>query len=67
MYSESFTGNWCLNIIDHPIAVTNYSEILEKFNLDNREFQTEVINKYLQVYPNNYNREDLEDTAEQLS
>ena len=45
---------------DHPIPVTNYSEILGKFNLDNREFQTEVINKYLQVYPNNYNREDLE-------
>jgi cell fate (sporulation/competence/biofilm development) regulator YmcA (YheA/YmcA/DUF963 family) len=45
---------------NQPIAVTNYSEILEKFNLNNRGFQTEVINKYLQVYPDNYNREDLE-------
>ena len=45
---------------NQPVAVTNYSEILGKFNLDNREFQTEVINMYLQVYPNNFNREDLE-------
>lgn len=45
---------------NQPVAVDNYSEILEKFNLNNWEFQTEVINKYLQVYPDNYNREDLE-------
>ena len=45
---------------NQPITVTNYSEILEKFNLNNWEFQTEAINKYLQVYPDNYNREDLE-------
>ena len=45
---------------NQPVAITNYSEILEKFNLNNWEFQTEVINKYLQVYPDNYNREDLE-------
>ena len=45
---------------NQPVAVDNYSEILEKFNLNNSDFQTEVINKYLQVYPDNYNREDLE-------
>ena len=52
---------------NQPVAVDNYSEILEKFNLNNSDFQTEVINKYLQVYPDNYNREDLEGLLSNLA